>query len=243
MDIIQCGICLDNYTEIGERAPYNLSCGHTFCYRCLQSLFQQSRKACPIDRRLIQERLQDLPRNLALIALIPTLKALSLTAQAKFCLSDSVKAVASETEETDTSSLSTEKMERIIATRKREYLERQKIEVRIEIQSQTDLVTAHMHRKDEIEHFISQYKLMINQLMDEKKGEEDMISACNCRVQTLKKNLRNLGRGCDLTESLEAGLSTLRIPDGPPWVCGQRGCNMICKSQVKLDRHKLEGHY
>ncbi|KAI0646300.1 hypothetical protein C8Q79DRAFT_659684 [Trametes meyenii] len=41
----QCDVCLDFYSA--NREPHVISCGHVFCYRCLQSLLQTN---CPLCR-------------------------------------------------------------------------------------------------------------------------------------------------------------------------------------------------
>ena len=60
--VLQCGICLDIYED-----PRILTCGHTFCFKCIQKQWSQS-KLCAMCRQQLSEAiiLDNLPKNYAL---------------------------------------------------------------------------------------------------------------------------------------------------------------------------------
>ncbi|PIC47338.1 hypothetical protein B9Z55_006724 [Caenorhabditis nigoni] len=55
----QCEICTEEYTATGARSPRVMSCGHTFCLTCLESMTEfiysrsdpQHQIRCPTDRK------------------------------------------------------------------------------------------------------------------------------------------------------------------------------------------------
>ena len=51
-DLITCGVCFEKFTTTGDGTPKILtSCGHTFCSKCLNKIFQRkSRLQCPSCR-------------------------------------------------------------------------------------------------------------------------------------------------------------------------------------------------
>jgi tripartite motif-containing protein 2/3 len=77
-EVLECYLCFQLYDD-GSHAPRLLSCGHSFCSRCLERLFRNERQAqvCPIDKILIEARgLIDIPKNFALLDLINSESAL-----------------------------------------------------------------------------------------------------------------------------------------------------------------------
>nr|XP_027217899.1 uncharacterized protein LOC113810413 isoform X1 [Penaeus vannamei] len=63
-----CPVCREDYAE-GLTAPVSLSCGHSFCRRCLQTLLGLTQVLkCPVCRVLhAGASLDELPDNLALM--------------------------------------------------------------------------------------------------------------------------------------------------------------------------------
>ncbi|XP_047482007.1 tripartite motif-containing protein 75-like [Penaeus chinensis] len=63
-----CSVCRENYAE-GVKAPVTLSCGHSFCRTCLQTLLQLTAALkCPVCRRIHSGApLDQLPENVALL--------------------------------------------------------------------------------------------------------------------------------------------------------------------------------
>ncbi|CAP37764.2 Protein CBG20821 [Caenorhabditis briggsae] len=50
----QCEICTEEFTETGARSPRIMSCGHTFCLTCLESMketYFRTQIRCPTDRK------------------------------------------------------------------------------------------------------------------------------------------------------------------------------------------------
>ncbi|CAO4366222.1 unnamed protein product [Caenorhabditis nigoni] len=49
-----CEICTEEYTKTGARSPRVMSCGHTFCLSCLESMketYYRTQIRCPTDRK------------------------------------------------------------------------------------------------------------------------------------------------------------------------------------------------
>ncbi|CAP37763.1 Protein CBG20820 [Caenorhabditis briggsae] len=50
----QCEICTEEFTKTGARSPRTMSCGHTFCLTCLESMketYFRTQIRCPTDRK------------------------------------------------------------------------------------------------------------------------------------------------------------------------------------------------
>ena len=66
---VEWSICYCNFTDIGERVPLVLPCGHSFCLCCLKSeVGTQNSVRCPTCRTTHREGLDQIPRNFALVA-------------------------------------------------------------------------------------------------------------------------------------------------------------------------------
>jgi hypothetical protein len=64
-----CQICGNNF-NVGERIPRILvNCGHTFCTKCLTSVFNHNRIRCPICSKLMKnlESVERLPLNINIL--------------------------------------------------------------------------------------------------------------------------------------------------------------------------------
>ena len=62
--ILECKICFSKYDL--SRKPLILFCGHTLCSICIKSVIEQN-KACPTCRTVIQQSIDQLPVNYALL--------------------------------------------------------------------------------------------------------------------------------------------------------------------------------
>ncbi|EGT51729.1 hypothetical protein CAEBREN_15514 [Caenorhabditis brenneri] len=74
--VTTCKICLLGFSEnLKKRAPLMLSCGHTFCWKCCKELKKQNSNmfvTCPFCRKETFGLLKELPKNYAIIEMIPT---------------------------------------------------------------------------------------------------------------------------------------------------------------------------
>ncbi len=70
----QCSICFNEYNH--QRYPLILTkCGHTFCNKCLEKIFDKNKKEiiCPICKlitKLLDDNLNNLPKNRLVLDLI-----------------------------------------------------------------------------------------------------------------------------------------------------------------------------
>ncbi|MED6264473.1 hypothetical protein CHARACLAT_015304 [Characodon lateralis] len=76
----ECKICY-NYFDLGPHSPKQLSCSHTFCQECLETLHSREgrgwRIGCPVCRHRTPVReyqVQNLPNNSALVEALPLTK-------------------------------------------------------------------------------------------------------------------------------------------------------------------------
>ena len=61
---ISCTICFDNYEDNTDNAPKIMSCGDTFCFKCLKQIKREKEKfTCPICQKDIFENIEDMPTN------------------------------------------------------------------------------------------------------------------------------------------------------------------------------------
>ena len=59
-----CTICYDNYEENTDNCPKIMSCGDTFCFKCLKKIKKEKEKFnCPICQKEIFENIEDMPTN------------------------------------------------------------------------------------------------------------------------------------------------------------------------------------
>jgi hypothetical protein len=81
-----CGICFSIYERDGERCPYVLQCGHSFCITCIKTIDINDGGLpgrCPIDKSLINSHRsirspdEHLPKNFAFIELLRSRHAVS----------------------------------------------------------------------------------------------------------------------------------------------------------------------
>lgn len=50
-DLILCKICMNGFTENGEKKPMFLPCGHTFCLTCIRLMYKRPQIQCPVDKK------------------------------------------------------------------------------------------------------------------------------------------------------------------------------------------------
>ncbi len=87
---IECSVCMEAYSASGLHEAKICPCGHTFCKSCLMQL--PSPKMCPVCRVYIASKIDDLPRNYALIDIIMSSTPYqSSVVSAKFKKSDKSK--------------------------------------------------------------------------------------------------------------------------------------------------------
>jgi len=67
---MECPSCYESFDD-KDRVPRNLSCGHTFCERCLTQLQTGASYNCPICRKQHQPfKAADLPKNYIALELV-----------------------------------------------------------------------------------------------------------------------------------------------------------------------------
>lgn len=66
-DMLECAVCLETFDETCKMLP----CQHTFCTKCLKSIYDSNKQLhCPKCRILIETQVDELPRNYFLLNLI-----------------------------------------------------------------------------------------------------------------------------------------------------------------------------
>ena len=67
MSSLTCDICLEEYgdNDKSEKAPKILSCGHTFCSKCIQETMRKNNNEiiCSIDRQKDNRPFDQIPFN------------------------------------------------------------------------------------------------------------------------------------------------------------------------------------
>ena len=67
MASLTCDICLEEYgdNDRSEKAPKILSCGHTFCSKCIQATMRKNNNQiiCSIDRQKDNRSFDQIPYN------------------------------------------------------------------------------------------------------------------------------------------------------------------------------------
>ena len=58
---MECSVCSNPFDQQAYR-PMVLSCGHTFCHKCVVCLLDSTRE-CPNDRKPIRQSLEEIPPN------------------------------------------------------------------------------------------------------------------------------------------------------------------------------------
>ncbi|CAL4113269.1 unnamed protein product, partial [Meganyctiphanes norvegica] len=77
MEWLKCTICFNTYNE-SYRRPHSLTCGHSFCERCLNNTIQNDTLTCPQCRKIHEiKSAMDLPINFPLEGLLKTLNTCS----------------------------------------------------------------------------------------------------------------------------------------------------------------------
>jgi len=77
MSLPACAICFDPFST-KEKIPYSLSCGHSFCYDCLNGSSNANCiiSKCPTCRKVLNVSIKGIPANFSLIESIGILKDL-----------------------------------------------------------------------------------------------------------------------------------------------------------------------
>ena len=68
MPLLECSVCLNMLCE-----PITISCGHTFCRRCLVNSLKRHKKKCPSCRAVCHTSAEDANENSALKSLVVTI--------------------------------------------------------------------------------------------------------------------------------------------------------------------------
>ena len=77
---MECPICQQGYNFISVK-PFNLDCGHSFCFTCIQLLSESKiQMICPSCRKINNTAIQDLNPNYGLLTILESesLKQLQL---------------------------------------------------------------------------------------------------------------------------------------------------------------------
>lgn len=68
-DCLACPVCFESYNS-ASNTPLILTCGHTVCTKCINSIYNTTQLICPLDRVLDTRKPEQLPKNIALIHVI-----------------------------------------------------------------------------------------------------------------------------------------------------------------------------
>jgi hypothetical protein len=68
-DIITCSVCMETYNESGDRRPYLLVCGHTFCHLDITTLTTTDGIRCPLCNQVTPSE-HTLAPNFTVLALL-----------------------------------------------------------------------------------------------------------------------------------------------------------------------------
>ena len=49
-DILTCKVCMEKYND-NDKKPLFLTCGHTFCSKCLRFIYKRPSLKCPLDKK------------------------------------------------------------------------------------------------------------------------------------------------------------------------------------------------
>jgi len=72
---MECAVCLQYWNQ-EDCVPKSLPCGHSFCSQCLESIFTKRKTGvqcpnCLVDYKMTIPQVQAIPKNFALLCLIP----------------------------------------------------------------------------------------------------------------------------------------------------------------------------
>lgn len=71
VDHLCCKICYEPYSEIGEREPKVLKCGHSVCFQCLNHIHKKTNGIlCPFCKYFSQVRPHTLPKNYDIVLML-----------------------------------------------------------------------------------------------------------------------------------------------------------------------------
>eukprot|EP00727_Mastigamoeba_balamuthi_P006213 m51a1_g2210 putative e3 ubiquitin-protein ligase trim23-like (174) ;mRNA; f:188596-189320 len=73
-----CAVCLEQFAEVGQRCPYVLHCGHSFCYDCVHNFAYAEPPLpavhCPTCRELIDMWIDAPKKNYQLIECVAAIR-------------------------------------------------------------------------------------------------------------------------------------------------------------------------
>ena len=69
LKLLECGVCYEPYSDQGDRIPYQLPCGHTYCFESIRGLMRTTRK-CPECRRPLPDSGAELAVNYAVLSIV-----------------------------------------------------------------------------------------------------------------------------------------------------------------------------
>ena len=66
-ELLTCKVCMERFNDT-DKKPLFLTCGHTFCSRCLRLLFKRAALKCPLDKALSKyETFAGIPTNFSVL--------------------------------------------------------------------------------------------------------------------------------------------------------------------------------
>jgi hypothetical protein len=66
-ELLTCKVCMERYND-SDKKPLFLTCGHTFCTRCLRLIFKRAAMKCPLDKLVSKyEVFSSIPTNFSVL--------------------------------------------------------------------------------------------------------------------------------------------------------------------------------
>ena len=66
-ELLTCKVCMERYND-ADKKPLFLTCGHTFCSRCLRLIFKRAALKCPLDKQTSKyETFVSIPTNFSVL--------------------------------------------------------------------------------------------------------------------------------------------------------------------------------
>ena len=247
-DGLECGMCLEEYQESGDRAPHQLPCGHSACLCCIHQVCARN-KLCPFDKSHIGAG--PFPKNLALAGMLHQLKRLASSASAPTL---AVAAGVTLTLEQFRLVEREKREEAVRVARERratkELLEKkQQEEDEARFAQQKALIEGrHAQRAAELRAEVSASEMAVTWAEEEANKFEALLCEVRQRgkdagerLRSAKASLKKIDKekAAELSVALVAlGLdATMSVPPPDSGECVCASCGCICKSKGKLQRH------